>query len=247
MYDTLRYLKNNLGVSKLQVYGSSCLTTLSIRPPPASSPPRLSMNKKSPSGISFLFALLAASLLLGVVQRRCPTTLCGASTPPPRTPATTPEDGNEVAIGFRPIKKLGGGLGRIVDWGLSKIDNAVHGGVRVSDLIAAFAEKCDAVLSAMVASVVEMSMPYERLRDAERGRLARFDADFKNLVEMRNRIERRCLRAGAPEDRSACVDGGVEVRERILDLRGRRAKSADAIVRYDGMIQWCASYNNWFC
>ena len=217
------------------------------------------MKKKSPSGrISFLFALLAASLLLaGGVQRRCPTTtLCDARA---TAAATAAEDGggSEVAmIGFRPNEKRGllggggGGLGRIVDWGLAKLENVVRGGgdVRsVSDLMAAFAIKCDAILSIMVRSMIEISMPYETLRDAEAERLVRFDVDFKDLVELRNKIERRCLRARTPEDRSVCVDRGVEIRERIYDLRDRRAKSADAIVRYEGMIEWCASYNNWFC
>lgn len=232
------------------------------------------MKKKSPyySGSilsSFLFAFLAASLLLaggGGVQRRCPTTalLCDASrmTPAAATATATAEDGggggNELAIELPTNdNELGGGggggggrlLGRFVDWGLARLEDAIRGGdVRsVSDLIAAFAIKCDAILSTMVRSMIEVAMPYEKLRNDEAGRLARFDVDFKDLVALRNKIERRCLRVRTPEDRSVCIDRGVEIRDRIYELRDRRAKSADAIVRYDGMIEWCASYNNWFC
>ncbi len=136
---------------------------------------------------------------------------------------------------------------KIMNWGLSKIENAVYGDVRISDLIDAFAAKCDAIFAIMVRSVLEVYRSYDELLLLEKDRLTKFDAEFADLVKLRHRIERKCTRVTTVDDRSMCVDRGMDIRDKIDDLRGKRSRSIDAISRYEGMIEWCKSYGNWFC
>ena len=51
----------------------------------------------------------------------------------------------------------------------------------------------------------------------------------------------------AGDERSLCVDKGIEINRKVKGLQARRAKAASAVERYDRMIAWCASYKNWFC
>ena len=134
------------------------------------------------------------------------------------------------------------GLGRVLDWGLAKIDRAV-----VSDLISTFLTKCDDVLAIMYRSAQEMMFSYESLRDVESERLKVFDGEFKAVTKLRAQIDRRCLYASAGDERSLCVDKGIEINRKVKGLQARRAKAASAVERYDRMIAWCASYKNWFC
>ena len=88
---------------------------------------------------------------------------------------------------------------------------------------------------------------YESLRDVESERLKVFDGEFKAVTKLRAQIDRRCLYATAGDERSLCVDKGIEINRKVKGLQARRAKAANAVERYDRMIAWCASYKNWFC
>ena len=88
---------------------------------------------------------------------------------------------------------------------------------------------------------------YESLRDVESERLKVFDGEFKAVTKLRAHIDRRCLYATAGDERSLCVDKGIEINRKVKGLQARRAKAASAVERYDRMIAWCASYKNWFC
>ena len=138
------------------------------------------------------------------------------------------------------------GLGAVLDWGLAKIERAFDRAV-VSDLISTFLGKCDEVLAIMYRSAQEMMFSYESLRDVESERLKVFDGEFKAVTKLRAQIDRRCLYATAGDERSLCVDKGIEINRKVKGLQARRAKAASAVERYDRMIAWCASYKNWFC
>ena len=92
-----------------------------------------------------------------------------------------------------------------------------------------------------------MMFSYESLRDVESERLKVFDGEFKAVTKLRAQIDRRCLYASAGDERSLCVDKGIEINRKVKGLQARRAKAANAVERYDRMIAWCASYKNWFC
>ena len=77
-------------------------------------------------------------------------------------------------------------------------------------------------------------------------RLTQFDTEFADLVKLRNKIERKCL-VGSTEERSLCVNKEIEIHEQIQDLRSRRLRSIANVERYKEMMEWCASYSNWFC
>lgn len=140
-------------------------------------------------------------------------------------------------------------IGRVLNWGLAKIENIMNDGILISDLISAFITKCDHMFAIMIHSLRDMFVSYETLRTKEIERLSQFDVEFKDLVKLRHKIERKCLYSNNlnPEDRTLCVERGVEIRDKIQKLRSQRSKSADSIKRYEDMQEWCASYNNWFC
>ncbi|KAL7523827.1 hypothetical protein ACHAXR_000348, partial [Thalassiosira sp. AJA248-18] len=186
---------------------------------------------------SSLFLTLLASFLLLGVHNLSPSLLVGAS-------ETGPAAANIVAE-YQPSKKKIG-LGRVIDWGLAKLEN-IYDGVLVSDLITDFIAKCDHIFGIMIHSFKEMTLTYDELREKEVGRLGRFDKEFRDLVKLRNKIDRKCLYTSDVEDRSLCVDKGIEIHDKIQDLRSQRSKSAESIERYKDMISWCASYKNWFC
>jgi hypothetical protein len=200
---------------------------------------------------SYLITIIVFAFLLTSVQR-CPTLVLSkplTSSSAAMDDAAPDYNDNKkggTLVEYAPVNE-GRTLQKIVNWGLSKIENVVYGDVRISDLIDAFATRCDAVFAIMVRSVMEISHSYEELLTLENERLSKFDAEFVELVKLRNRIERKCARVTTVDDRSLCVDGGMDIRGKIDDLRGKRSRSIDAIARYEGMIEWCASYGNWFC
>lgn len=146
-------------------------------------------------------------------------------------------------------QKRRGGIGRVFDWGLAKLENIFNDGVLISDLISAFLAKCDELFAIMIHSIRDMFASYETLRTKEIERLSQFDVEFKDLVKLRHKIERKCLHSNnlSSEDQSLCVDRGMEIRDKIQKLRRQRTKSAESIKRFEDMLKWCASYNNWFC
>jgi hypothetical protein len=144
-----------------------------------------------------------------------------------------------------PKKKLN--IGNVVNWGLAKIETVFNGNIDISELVTKFINKCDHIYTIMMRSFVELTMTYTQLQTKEITRLHEFDIEFKDLVKLRNKIDRRCLHPKDEIDRSVCVDRGVEIQDKIRNLRDRRSRSANAIERYNSMIDWCASYDNWFC
>mmetsp|Transcript_30429 Transcript_30429/g.55213 ORF Transcript_30429/g.55213 Transcript_30429/m.55213 type:complete len:225 (+) Transcript_30429:38-712(+) len=187
---------------------------------------------------SFFLSLLASLLLLLLgVQNPSLSSLVHAS-------KTEPDTKNHVAE-YQPSNKKGG-IGRVLDWGLAKLEN-IYDGDLVSDLIMAFIAKCDHIFAIMIHSFKEVTLSYDELHKKEVDRLVQFDNEFKNLVKLRNKIDRKCLYSSTADDRSLCIDKGIEIHDKIQDLRSQRSKSSDAIERYKEMIDWCASYKNWFC
>mmetsp|Transcript_34233 Transcript_34233/g.72078 ORF Transcript_34233/g.72078 Transcript_34233/m.72078 type:complete len:194 (+) Transcript_34233:308-889(+) len=187
---------------------------------------------------SFFLSLVAAFLLLGTQH-------------PPLSPlvhasATGPADAPNSLAEYQPAKKKGG-IGRVLDWGLAKLEHAYDGGLLVSDLIAAFITKCDHIIAIMIHSFRDMTLSYEELHEKEKEHLQQFDQEFRGLVKLRNKIDRKCLYSKSADDRSLCIDRGIEIHEKIQELRSQRLKSEGAIERYKGMIDWCGGYNNWFC
>jgi hypothetical protein len=157
----------------------------------------------------------------------------GASAEPPAVATYQPS---------RPRK----GLGRVLDWGLAKIERAFDHAV-VADLISTFLERCDGMLVIMFRSAQELLFSYTSLRDVEAERLSVFDGEFKAVTKLRAAIDRRCLYASAGEERSLCVDKGIEINRKVKNLRARRRYAVDGVARYERMIAWCASYGNWLC
>ncbi|KAL9178488.1 hypothetical protein ACHAXT_001826 [Thalassiosira profunda] len=183
---------------------------------------------------SLFLVLLAALLLLGMQNASPSSSLAHA--------AKTPDPDADALVAEFSHKK---GLGRLVDWGLAKIEKVYD--VGVSDLFAAFKVKCDHLVTIMIHSFRDLTLSYETLHEKEAGRLKDFDDEFRDLVKMRNKIDRKCLYSTNTEDRSLCIAKGIDIHSKIEDLRGQRTKSAAAIERYKGMIEWCATWSNWFC
>ena len=209
-----------------------------------------------------LFALFLAIVLLS-----------GCITPAAAAKNNAVAQKNMVAE-YQPRDKKG--LGKILDWGLAKVER-LYDGVKVADLLAAFVSRCDHLIQVMMHSFKDMILPYTTLHKKELERLDEFDGEFKDLVKLRNKIERKCMYSTNVEDRSACVDQGIDINSKILDLKKRRLRSIKAIDRYEGQvslslyesikqkknsqlslfpltcmlfnykIEWCSSYNNWFC
>ena len=137
-------------------------------------------------------------------------------------------------------------LSRVFDWGLAKVEN-IYDGKLVKDLIATFILKCDHIVTIMFHSFRELTLSYNDLHTKEVERLDQFDVEFRDLVKLRNKIDRKCLYSTSVEDRALCIDNGMDIHNKINDLRIQRTKSEGNVERYKGMIEWCASYNNWFC
>lgn len=138
------------------------------------------------------------------------------------------------------------GLKRVINWGLAKIEN-LYDGILVSDLISAFITAADHIFAIMIHSFKELTLSYEELHTKEVERLGQFDTEFKSLVKLRNKIDRKCLYASNIEERSLCIDKGMEIQDRIQTLRSQRSTSEKGVERYKEMIGWCKSYNNWIC
>eukprot|EP00571_Detonula_confervacea_P011683 CAMPEP_0172313590 /NCGR_PEP_ID=MMETSP1058-20130122/20543_1 /TAXON_ID=83371 /ORGANISM="Detonula confervacea, Strain CCMP 353" /LENGTH=183 /DNA_ID=CAMNT_0013027267 /DNA_START=46 /DNA_END=594 /DNA_ORIENTATION=+ len=179
-------------------------------------------------GSSFFLTFLASLLLLGI-QNQCPSSLVHASE------TVVPAAENHVAE-YQPIKKKVG-IGRVLEWGLAKLEN-VYDGVLVADLITAFVTKCDHIVAIMIHSFKEMTLPYDELHEKEVERLGQFDNEFRDLVKLRNKIDRKCLYSKNVEDRSLCIDKGIEIQDKIQDLRIKRLTSAGSIERYHDMVIW---------
>ena len=137
------------------------------------------------------------------------------------------------------------GLGLVFDWGLAKWES-VFDGQLMNELFSAFLLKCEHMFTLMIHSFGDMFKSYSALQEREVERLAQFDADFSDLVKMRQKIDRRCL-LSANEERTLCVEKGVDIKNKIQALRTQRSKSSNAIERYESWVAWCASYKNWFC
>mmetsp|Transcript_27175 Transcript_27175/g.56585 ORF Transcript_27175/g.56585 Transcript_27175/m.56585 type:complete len:197 (-) Transcript_27175:181-771(-) len=189
---------------------------------------------------SFVLTLLASFLLMSIQRsHHSPSFYVRASS------SSTADDENSSIAEYQPTKKKG--LKRALDWGLAKIENTFNTLI-VSDLITAFITKCDDMFAIMIRSLKEMTTStYQELHEKEVGRLVRFDTDFRELVKLRNKIDRKCLYASTVEDRSVCVENGIGIQDKIQGLRSQRSKCSDSIERYEEMMEWCASYNNWFC
>lgn len=189
---------------------------------------------------SIFLTLLATLLLMGTQSSLSPTSAVHFACASNTGPAVA-----DVVVEYQPIKKKRG-LGSVFDWGLAKIEN-IYDGILVSDLITAFFEGVDHIFGLMIHSFREMKLSYDELHKKEVERLGQFDKEFRELKKLRNKIDRKCLYTGNVEDRSLCIDKGIEIHDKIQDLRSQRMKSEKSIERYKEMIGWCASYNNWFC
>jgi hypothetical protein len=159
--------------------------------------------------------------------------------------ARQPTTANRAVAEYQPDDKKNR-IGKILDWGLAKVER-LYDGAMVSDLLSAFVTKCDKILHILVHSFQDITLSYTDLHRNEVQRLEQFDQEFKELLKLRNKIDRKCLYSTSVDDRSVCVEKGIDVNSKIQDLRSRRSKSAKSIDWYKEMIAWCASYKNWFC
>ena len=189
---------------------------------------------------SFFLTLLASFLLLGTQNYLSPSLQFASA-----SKISEPSASETLVAEYKPIKKQHG-LKRVINWGLAKIEN-LYDGILVSDLISAFITAADHIFAIMIHSFKELTLSYEELHTKEAERLGQFDTEFKHLVKLRNKIDRKCLYASNVEERSLCIDKGMEIQDRIQTLRSQRSKSEEAVGRYKEMIGWCESYNNWFC
>ena len=182
-------------------------------------------------------ALLLSTLLIWSTNPLLPTSVSYLS-----RAATDVLDENSVIAEYnKPV------LGRIFDWGLAKVESVFDGQV-VMELFSAFLSKCDEMFMLMIHSFKEIFMSYGQLHEKEQQRLIEFDKDFTDLVKLRQKIDRRCLLSSSnEEDRSLCVEKGIDIKNKIQALRKQRTKSSNAIERYESWMAWCASYKNWFC
>ena len=138
------------------------------------------------------------------------------------------------------------GLSYMLSWGIAKFESAFDGQL-MNELFSAFLLKCERMFTLMIHSFTDMFMSYDKLYEREVQRLDQFDAAFRELVKLRQKIERRCLVAASEDERTLCVDQGIEVKDKLHALRGQRSKSFDAVGRYERWMTWCSSYKNWFC
>ena len=150
------------------------------------------------------------------------------------TPALAEQIKNNVVAEYQPSDKKNG-IGKILNWGLAKVEK-LYDGVKVSDLLSAFVAKCDDIIHIMVHSFKDMTLSYTDLHQKELDRLKQFDIEFKDLVKLRNKIDRKCMYTTDVDDRSACVDKGIDVNSKIIDLKNRRLRSIKAIERYKGQV-----------
>lgn len=138
------------------------------------------------------------------------------------------------------------GLGLMLDWGLAKVES-VFDGQLMNELFSAFLLKCEHMFTLMITSFADMFMSYSALQEREVERLAEFDSEFSDLVKLRQKIDRRCLLSANEEERTLCVEKGVDIKNKLQALRSQRSKSSNAIERYESWMEWCTSYKNWFC
>lgn len=150
------------------------------------------------------------------------------------SPALAEQSKNTVVAEYQPSDKKSG-IGKILNWGLAKVEK-IYDGVKVSDLLSAFVAKCDDIIHIMVHSFKDMTLSYSDLHQKELDRLKQFDIEFKDLAKLRNKIDRKCMYTTDVDDRSACVDKGIDVNSKIIDLKNRRLRSIKAIERYKGQV-----------
>lgn len=139
-------------------------------------------------------------------------------------------------------------LSHILNWGLAKVENIYDGKFNVKDLIQTFIMKCDHIVTFMLHSwIPSLTQSYTKLHTKEVNNLQKFDEEFRDLIKLRNKIDRKCLYSSSTDDRSICVANGMDIHNKIADLKKERIKSERLIDRYDKMMDWCKDYGNWFC
>ena len=187
-----------------------------------------------------LIALLLSTLLIWSTNPLPSTSVSYLGSVVVAAPVDVVDENSVIAEYNKPV------LGRILDWGLAKVESVFDGQV-VMELFSAFLSKCDEMFMLMIHSFKEIFMSYGQLHEKEVQRLAEFDVDFNDLVKLRQKIDRRCLLSSNEDDRSLCVEKGIDIKNKIQALRKQRTKSSNAIGRYESWMAWCASYKNWFC
>jgi len=139
-------------------------------------------------------------------------------------------------------------LSHILNWGLAKVENLYEGKFNVKDLIQTFIMKCDHIVTFMLHSwIPSLTQSYTKLHTKEVNNLQKFDSEFRDLIKLRNKIDRKCLYSSSTDDRSVCVANGMDIHNKIADLKKERIKSERLIDRYGKMMVWCKDYGNWFC
>lgn len=137
-------------------------------------------------------------------------------------------------------------LTQLYSWGLAKVET-LYDTTQISDLITKFFKSANKVVSIMFHSFKDMTLSYTELHTKETQKLSKFDSEFNNLIKLRNKIDRKCLYASNPDERSICIEKGMDIHNKINDLRSQRSLSEESIERYGNMIEWCKGYGNWFC
>ena len=137
-------------------------------------------------------------------------------------------------------------LSQLYSWGLAKVET-LYDTSQISDLITKFFKSANNIVSIMFHSFKDMTLSYTELHTKETQKLSKFDSEFNNLIKLRNKIDRKCLYASNVDERSICVEKGMDIHNKISDLRSQRSLSEESLERYSNMIEWCKGYGNWFC
>ena len=137
-------------------------------------------------------------------------------------------------------------LTQLYSWGLAKVET-LYDTAQILDLITKFFKSANNIVSIMFNSFKDMTLSYTELHTKETQKLSIFDSEFNNLIKLRNKIDRKCLYASNVDERSICIEKGMDIHNKISDLRSQRSLSEESIERYGNMIEWCKSYGNWFC
>ena len=137
----------------------------------------------------------------------------------------------------------------MLNWGLARVENIYDGKLfNIKDLIQTFIIKCDHIVTLMLHSwIPSLTSSYDELHMKEVNNLQKFDVEFRDLIKLRNKIDRKCLYSSSQDDRSVCVANGMDIHNKIVDLKKERIKSEKLVDRYARMMEWCKDYNNWFC
>ena len=101
-------------------------------------------------------------------------------------------------------------LTQLYSWGLAKVET-LYDTTQISDLITKFFKSANNIVSIMFHSFKDMTLSYTELHTQETQKLSKFDSEFNGLIKLRNKIDRKCLYASNVDERSICIEKGMDI------------------------------------